>query len=346
MIEYEKKPDYFFAFFLILLGTLLLLNTTGTISWGVWITLLKFWPLFIIFAGLNLIAQDNKVAKIIIGIFSIIVFILAFLWSWNITEEEKFSKSLNIDIPKISREEKIQKEILIPTTNYNNVKKQNINIEMGAGSLNISNNNVSENIVLESEYVKGFGKPKLEEKIKENILNLNYNLGEKEDISLFNLNFDNAPKYNMILGENDIPTDLFLNLGAGSTSINIDEYRLENLKFEIGAGKVDTSLSNIYLEDLEIDLGAGNFEMFLKEDIEIKEKIFIKIGAGNLVLNLPKDLAYEIDGNVGIGEIVLREKSISGLGKNLEKFKSENYYEAEKRIKIKVDVGVGKLSIK
>ena len=40
------------AVFLIIIGTIFLLNTTGALSWSVWLLLLRFWPVFIIIAGI------------------------------------------------------------------------------------------------------------------------------------------------------------------------------------------------------------------------------------------------------------------------------------------------------
>ena len=43
------------AIVLLILGTVLLLNTTGLVGWGIWIYFLEFWPVILIAIGLHLI---------------------------------------------------------------------------------------------------------------------------------------------------------------------------------------------------------------------------------------------------------------------------------------------------
>lgn len=59
----------FQAFWFIGLGVLLLLNSLGILPWSIWVSMLiilaKWWPLFIIGAGISIILEGSKVGKII-----------------------------------------------------------------------------------------------------------------------------------------------------------------------------------------------------------------------------------------------------------------------------------------
>jgi hypothetical protein len=42
---------------LVLIGVILLLNTTGSLPWSVWLHVLSLWPLLLVAAGLDIIAK-------------------------------------------------------------------------------------------------------------------------------------------------------------------------------------------------------------------------------------------------------------------------------------------------
>lgn len=63
----------FGGLFVLLVGFILLGNTTGFLSWNVWDLLWKFWPVFIIFAGIEMLDVAKQVKFIIAAIVTIIV---------------------------------------------------------------------------------------------------------------------------------------------------------------------------------------------------------------------------------------------------------------------------------
>ena len=54
------------AFILIIIGTIFLLNNFGVLPWNVWRDLWRFWPLFLIFWGFQLIFGKSKIANILL----------------------------------------------------------------------------------------------------------------------------------------------------------------------------------------------------------------------------------------------------------------------------------------
>ncbi|NTU73203.1 hypothetical protein HGB07_03470 [Candidatus Roizmanbacteria bacterium] len=57
-------------------GTLLLLNNMNVIPWGIWEHVWKFWPVIIIFIGLNFILGGNRFSRLIVGLLALITFLL------------------------------------------------------------------------------------------------------------------------------------------------------------------------------------------------------------------------------------------------------------------------------
>lgn len=79
----ESFPDRLFgALWLISLGGIFFLNTTGVLPWGIWadvfISLAKLWPIFLIAVGISIIVGDSLPAKIISGVLWYLVFAAIF----------------------------------------------------------------------------------------------------------------------------------------------------------------------------------------------------------------------------------------------------------------------------
>lgn len=65
----------FNAIFLITIGLLLFLNNFGILPWSIWLSLFPFWPVLIIFAGVDAIFANSKVGKIISGLINTVIFL-------------------------------------------------------------------------------------------------------------------------------------------------------------------------------------------------------------------------------------------------------------------------------
>ncbi|MBL7036785.1 hypothetical protein ISR94_02995 [Candidatus Microgenomates bacterium] len=65
----------FQAVFLITTGSLLLSNNFGFLPWNIWENLLPFWPVLIIFAGIDIVFGRSIVARVFSGIISSVIFL-------------------------------------------------------------------------------------------------------------------------------------------------------------------------------------------------------------------------------------------------------------------------------
>lgn len=65
----------FHAVFLITIGFLLLLNNFNYLSWGIWQNLIMYWPVLIIFAGIDVILGKSVLGKILSGLINTIIFL-------------------------------------------------------------------------------------------------------------------------------------------------------------------------------------------------------------------------------------------------------------------------------
>ncbi len=347
----EKKDrggsDYVFAFFLIFLGLVFLLNTTGLITWEIWSVLLRFWPLLIIFAGLNLIVQESKVFRIIIGVISIIVFLLVFLFAIGVTTTDKLPNTMHNRFTEwldhVEDTSRVEDEASISIEDYEDVESKTIHINMNVGQLSLVNEDSDNYLSLDAEYPTTYDTPEIIENFDEGNLDIDIDLNKRSNGFFFTTR--NPPKYFLKMGQSDIPTDLAFDLGAGSADIDLNNYNIQSLDLVASAGRLNTILAEMYIEKLQLDVGAGQLNLDIKDDFDVRNDIKAKIGAGQLVVNIPEDFGYTINGNLGVGSIKLRDKDVSGLGRDLEDIKSSNYDDAEIILEFDVDVGVGQFVI-
>ena len=334
----EKRTDYILAIFLIFLGGVLLLNTTGVIEWNIWTILWRFWPLLVIFAGLSLIFENSKVLSTIIGIFAFFTLSLAFLWSAAIVEPPQwFDRAVDV-------EAEIEKSFVLSAEEFLDVESKNIDVDMAVGSLYITNDDLDDHLYLKSSYFNNLGKPILDSNFVSNELDVSLELGK--GTPTFFWGGRTTPKYFLTMGSDEIPTNLSVDVGAGQGELLLQKYNLQNLTMEVGAGQLKGQLTDLSLRELNVDVGAGNLNLQLKDDIEITERINAKVGVGKLTIHLPEGAEYKLEGDVGIGSIKTPDKEISGFGEEKAEIKSEGYDDAERKFRILAEVGIGQLVIK
>lgn len=334
----EKRTDYILAIFLIFLGGVLLLNTTGVIEWNIWTVLWRFWPLLVVFAGLSLIFEDSKILSIIIGFFALITLSLAFLWSAAIIESPQWFDRV------VEVESEIEKNFVLSAEEFIDVEQKNIDIDMAVGSLYMINDELEDHLYLEANYSSNLGEPILDSDFVSNNLDVSLELGK--GTSTFFWGSKSTPKYFLTLGSDEISTDLSVDVGAGQGELLFQNYNLRNLTMEVGAGQLKGKLSNISLNSLNVDVGAGNLNLQLDEDIQIVEPINATVGIGKLTITLPEGAQYKLQGDVGIGSIKTPDKEVSGFGQDGIEIMSEGYNLAERRFLILAEVGIGELVIK
>ena len=74
----NNSRDTVWAIFLIFVGAIFLLNTTGVVGWGIWTYLLRFWPVFLILAGIKLVMGKSAIAELILSIVALMLFVFVF----------------------------------------------------------------------------------------------------------------------------------------------------------------------------------------------------------------------------------------------------------------------------
>jgi hypothetical protein len=318
----RKRRDIVWAIFLIFLGTIFLLNTTGVLDWNVWEYIINYWPVLLILGGLKLIIGSSLLSDIVLSVITLLLFLLIGVCAYK-TENEisnPFLDSISFfcKVSESQSGEPLSKEINITKDEYPEIEELSYDINLGVSEFTISDN-IDNYLSLSADYTTNYGKPEVDAEEDENILNISVT---EEGRSFPFLNFK-APEYTITIGSG-LLSDITIDNGVGS-------------------GKI--KLSNQFIKNLSINNGTGDIDITLDFNAIPTDILDLDIGTGSISLKIPENVGYEINYNLGVGEIKLGDRKISGIGNEGKKIRSDNYEDAEKTFNINADVGVGSLDI-
>lgn len=320
------------ALSLITIGIVLFLNTTGNLDWSVWWEFIKFWPVFIISAGIQLILSFSRPTKIIAEVIGFLLFVMMMFFAAINTNSGIFANT-NIKVPQSggffpfisvntdNSAASVQNEQVL-ASEYNGAKSQYITIDQEVGELSLNVN--TDNIVLFSADVKSASKNDgfdLNKKLSDSELRLSLTTSHKANWFMNSF----SPKYNYQV-TNALP--------------------VEKLALEVGAGKGTVNLDNaLQVSELKAKTGAGELVINVSKSA-VPTTMNLEVGAGNMLVNIDENVAYKVIYKVGIGNIeVAGMKNEAGLG-NEDEYKSDNWDTAAKKTTINVNVGVGNFKLK
>ncbi|HRO65431.1 MAG TPA: LiaF-related protein [Candidatus Dojkabacteria bacterium] len=328
-VKFKGDADkYSGAVFLIIIGTIFLLNTTGALSWSVWLLLLRFWPVFIIIAGIQIILGKTRFGAISIGVIALVIYTVIAIFAI-------ISTGLTIRGNNVIRpawRERVNNVLLKDPGDLKSsedsfelveeeVDEIDLDLNVGLGKFSLSDNSDSSEVVFNSKYFENMGEPDYSSEIDDRTLELDFS--QKDNFEIWGFK-SRGPEYTLQLPDVKPVRKLDLNLGAGEGEVSFTKLILEELNLEVGAGK------------LEVELG---------EDSIPKNPVKVEVGTGDLTIYVPRGTEYKVKYDVGVGEARIFGEEFSGLGKEGEVV-SDDYEDTEVRLELDVNVGVGKFEIK
>ncbi len=310
-----------FGLTLIFFGIVFLFANLGFLNWEViWIYVMKFWPLWMIFTGLKMIVGDYLVVRVIVKVAELIVMLglLLLISVYNNSDSRVWNFSRN----------EVQEKSIIVESSSEVLDKREIKFTLGATEFLVEDINNDYHVRFDGTYYQYQGIPVIKEDYRGDDLQLEFSLDrEKLNSNPFlwlNSDYEGAD-YEFAIGNQELDTDL---------------------DFKVGASKGTVDLEKLNLGELNIDLGAGKMEVNLGFMAIPNEEVVLKIGAGDLTLKLPEEVGFKIDYNVGAGSLILDDElDASGIGE-VGVYKTENYEEADTKLNLEVEVGVGKVEVK
>ena len=155
-------------------------------------------------------------------------------------------------------------------------------------------------------------------------------------------NFGRGVKYEWDLRLNDdVPLDMYIELGAGESHLDLASIHLERLKVTNGAGATSVDLGgNPTLRKLNIYTGAGEVELDLVGDWDHDLDASIKTGIGKITIKLPAGVGVRVDASKGIGSV-----KASGLHKEGGDYVNEAYGKTGATLSIDIEAGIGEINL-
>ena len=316
------KKDFGGAIFLLFLGTIFLLNTTGVVDWGIWLHILKFWPVFLILWGIRLVFEGTKITEIIMTIATLLSYLLVGLLAYSsyTNQQDTFLKYFVITPRTNDTQFNKEETLTVLKDTYKDVEKRILDIDIAASKATISDDRETNYLEVDGNYNKMYVEPSVQSKLTDGELTILFDtVFPKNRMYWGQSNMD----FNLFVGQPTVLTDIILKLGAGDTTLTFDKLLLNDISARIGAGRLTLDLS----------------------DLSIPKNIDIEVGAGEMILTIPKEVGYEIDYALGLGEIKVDGDQVAVFAGEGTSYKSSNYDKATQKLTIDAKVGVGAFSI-
>lgn len=247
---------YFWALLLLSLGIIFLGAEFG--YWGydqasqIW----QFWPLVLVFAGLDLLTKRSRFGGVLI--------FLTFFLSAGLIYTTIFTNYDLLGIHDSGKEDVATSQIKVDLKG--GISEQELLISTGALNLNISGET---DYLIKGELKSDILKPNVKTSYQDNVAKTEIKTDGTDKIWFGVFGFKN--ELNLGLNQ-DIPLDLALKMGAASMSLDLSSHKLRSLSIEAGASSIDIRLGEIIGTDFVIDTktGASSIKISIPQNYNVR----------------------------------------------------------------------------
>ncbi|MEY3843260.1 MAG: hypothetical protein RIR80_832 [Bacteroidota bacterium] len=296
--------------FWVVVGALLILRNFDLLCFEInWDLILRFWPVLLIFAGINSLIRgtSNNRFHWLMPVLMILLIVLLCVkgLSWNSSMEQRetndFSATQSSTAPTFTVE------------NSNNTQFASLYFSGGAAQFVLTD--TTSLLFAANMPMNGSGYV-MEQVQNDSIENISLKMDGDAKIDLDNKKW-NANKVDLLLNANPI-WDLDFDLGAGEVNFDLSKYKVRELAIDAGAASLDIKLSDLQ-----------------------NAKVVVNAGASSIILRIPKSINCEL--NI---DAVLSAKSLNGFEKvdeNYYVYKST--LPNAKKIDLTIDAGISSVEI-
>lgn len=335
----RQQPSFFFPIALITAGIVWLLVNNGTIPVENLYRLAAFWPVLLIIAGIGLLFR-----RLWWPVNALIWAAVAVLVLWLLTGGAGF-------LPQRAAAQ-FKHETL--TTDVGSAKSAAVRLDLSIYATTIQALENNTDLVVADVY-------------SNNGMLLDASGGERKNIQLrgnfqpgnfiFNPRIDewveSASRRWEIELTKSIPLDLFVDVGTGSTKMDLAGIKLEKLRVEGGTGSMDIDLSKSQASTsqaslpVSIDVGTGSLDLILPNSAPVE--VNYQGGTGSTRITLPQGAGVQVevrDGGVGSLRLPDGFTKVRGeAGEDEGVWENAAFSGAKTPIKITLDMGTGSVTI-
>lgn len=113
------------------------------------------------------------------------------------------------------------------------------------------------------------------------------------------------------------------------------------LDVDAGVGEIKLDLRGLMLSGLDLDVGVGSVTVHLPDSGNYE--VDIDGGVGSIVLIIPEGVEASVDADIGIGGVSVPD-GFSAFGD--ERWETDGFDEASERVDIRIDGGVGNITVR
>lgn len=306
-----KRSNLFGGIILIFLGVVFILANLGFLQWNFFLTYFSFWPIFLIALGLLIMIRNNIWIQLVALLLVLIVPLGYYLGVGPLYTFNGLDR-LGIVTGKVEEYSwSLEKN---PT-----VTRAELSLEYDVGHLTVGFLNNPAHLV-NFEAKSFLGRPafnvnqsrsKAELSIKQGWSNFPYKPGA----------LDNEHREECV--------------------VNLNKDVIWDLEFDTGATKALFNLQELKFDRMDVDSGVGDVR-FVIGDMGINAKVVVDAGVGNVTFVIPEKVGVRANIDTGIGKTNLAGRDWQQTG---DVYISSNYEQANTKIQLEIDQGVGNISI-
>jgi hypothetical protein len=293
---------------LIGLGVLLLLTNVGLVSWEVWPTILRYWPLALVLLGVQALISGR------VDWTSLVLLLLAVVVVWMGTQFETWSH----------RE---QRAFGPPTTDtfrqpLEGARAARLEVEFGAGALRVDG--AAPSGLLASGGLNGAGPGRLrtEYRVRDGVGLFSVEAaGAAEGRFPFWHRMDDSAGQLTVSVSPDVPLELVVEAGAADAVLDLRELQISSLRYETGASR-----STVVLPARGIT------------------RADIRGGASSMAIEVPPGVAARIQtSGSGLSDVNIDQSRFS---RNGDVYQSADYPTAPNRVDLRLEVGLANVTVR
>lgn len=350
MNENGKFPNLFWPILFIGIGAYYLLANIGIIDAVNFSVIFRFWPVFLVVAGINMLFSGSRrwLASLLSGLLALSLVAFLFL-----------APTLVGSLP----EAQVTTESF--SEPFNDARSADVVIDFDSGAISVSeladSPNLFEAEVRHNQRVDFSAAGGADRNIR---LRLDSNMG----VISFGDWFESSQIRADIQLAPDVPTDLTVDIGSGSTTLDLQALTLTGLMadsgsgaFEVvlpggeypaeissGSGGIAVATAPDAVLDLGIDVGSGRIAVTLAEGNS--GEISLDSGSGSVTLVIPQGLAIQLRGDTSSGSVNLPADftKVSGdddFSGESGVWETPGFASAEQQLVIRFDLGSGSFRI-
>ena len=372
----RKQKDFVGPIILIVLGVLLLLNTTGVVPWEAWESLWRFWPVLLILWGVGIIfGRPSPIGRVIV--LALLALFIVFAVS-NIASESWWGWGRRAPDGGATRGALPYSKALTVSSAEFSPSRIRLSADIGAGKVFIGTQSGGDILRAVASYSRASRAPRLNTSMAGSVLNVDYSTGRGS--TFLPLIYHRPDEHTLTLGRPEIPTEFELGVGGGRVdavltglsatgfSVKIGggtvkmgfpeaptarpaasgDWGARTLRFDIGAGTAEiVEIGNTGVQRVSGNIGSGTAYLdFSGTRLAGVVTGDIEIGAGKLQLHVPSDVGVRLKCDVGLGNLRIngQQHGRQGLGAH-ETWESPNYAGASVRLDLRVEAGTGSIEV-